>query len=747
MKKFLVFITVLSSKFLFACGYYPFGEDLRFSFLNPNVFNIYSFSEFNYSTDSFYPGIKYPDNYIFPNDALWIKYCKNKVDNASICDLVYDMNIKDINSKSSNKMLRYLFKVNDLEAIEYIKFAKSCEYGNTWIDDPWERRKVITLPKRIKQAEKAIELSQKCKSNEIKQRYAFLAIRLSYYNQNNNKINSIFKNNFENTKDKNIIYYWSLYFRTLAEKNSALCNFYAAQVFANATDKRFQVIQQYNNTIQIDEALKYAKTNNEKANVYLIAGIKNHHKSLEYIKKINALNPHHEGLNFLLLREINKIEDWIFTPYYTLFKPSLELDDDDSTRKTFNNIKSDRKYANELLAFINSKQCKNTEDLRVLKTCKSLLLFATKNYKKSLVEISNLKKLEHKNDSLTKQLEAIEALNLVAIQKYDSAHITQRLEKLIFKHKENRKLLFAIGKEFEFKNNTTDAAVLFSTLKYHYPNLYDGVYWKTIKNKENTYSDYYENYFDYVDAIYTPNQTKNLIDNIKANSNKSDNFSNWKYGLIKKDILMLYDLLGTKYIRQNKLKSALTYFKKANSEKILCDNPFFKLKNTPSFIKLDQNLKFNKYSITKELIKNINKANNPKEKDKDYYYFLVANCYYNMTQYGNISMMRRYYTVSYGNESVIEDEKEFFESNLAKKYYQLSYTHAKTKKFKALCLRMIARCEKNKILWNKKHFIYESNLNDIQNSYYLDLKNNYPNQYKELTSNCNYFSQYFNARR
>ena len=33
------------------------------------------------------------------------------------------------------------------------------------------------------------------------------------------------------------MYYWSLYFRTLAEQDKALANFYAAQVFVNATNQ------------------------------------------------------------------------------------------------------------------------------------------------------------------------------------------------------------------------------------------------------------------------------------------------------------------------------------------------------------------------------------------------------------------------------------------------------------------------------------------------------------------------------
>ena len=55
MKPWRVFILILASKPLFACGFYPYGEELRFSFFNPKIAGYKSFSEFYYSANAFEP--------------------------------------------------------------------------------------------------------------------------------------------------------------------------------------------------------------------------------------------------------------------------------------------------------------------------------------------------------------------------------------------------------------------------------------------------------------------------------------------------------------------------------------------------------------------------------------------------------------------------------------------------------------------------------------------------------------------
>ncbi|WP_445454722.1 hypothetical protein [Flavobacterium sp. 25HG05S-40] len=782
MKKSLLFILILLSSKLLACGFYPSGEDLRFTFFNNRLFGYYAFDEFNYSANYFYPGIQYPADYVFPNEQLWFDYCKGKVPLNSISKVLNTLPASQITSQSQNSMIQYLFKMKDGEAINYLKFAKISEFGNSWEEDPWERNSSFVTVARSNQIKKAIRLAAITKTQSLKLRYLFLAMRLSYYNSDIKTINTLFEKNIKNSKQKDIIYYWSLYFQSLAEKDSALCNFYAAQVFANAPDKRFMIAQQFNSEIPIERVLAFAQNDKERANVYLLKGILSVDQSSEYLKKLYQLAPNSEGFSFLLLREVNKIEDWVFTPYYSLFEPatrrqSWQEDGNNSVTEILKRVAGDRQYAANVLAFINTVPVSKTDNPMLFTLSKMYLQFISQNYEGCLSSISNIEKNKCSVE-VQKQIEIIKALALTANQEYGKAIILDEVKPIVLKNNAYQKFIFALGRELEYKGNTTDAALLYSLMNEvqwseETDSYTNNAFWKSKKSQGDTYADFYDNYFDYMNVMYTPEQVQSLINNIIINRSSKDEFAIYKYKILKSEISRLHDLLGTKYIRQNRLQKAVHAFRKVNNKlwndkytswernkdnswdygnNVFDQNPFYVLKYTPEFIPVKDTIRLNKYTVTKQLIKYINRANNPLTKDRDYYYFLVANCYYNMTQNGNSWMMRRYYWSSIGGATFIEDEKEFHECNLAQHYYKLALSKAKTDKFKALCLRMIGKCESFRLRYSQPYDYngdYEAYAHGIssKNKYYQDLKLKYPEYYKDVISDCSLFSEYFMARR
>ena len=743
MKKFLVFILVLASKLAFSCGFYPYGEDTRFCFFNPNHFNYRKFSEFNYSANSFtysYEGI-YDENEIDENEKLWISFCKNKVDLKDIQDYLYNLPLNGINESSTNKMVQYFYKTKNFEALEYLKFTKKCEIFTMPNEtDPWEQNQDITLQEKNDLINQAFKVLKTVKNKEIKSRYAFVTIRLAFYSNNKSVIKHLFDSEFKNTKNKNVLYYWSLYFKTLVEENKSLSSFYATQVFANSPDKRFSVYNHFDSKISIDKVLKYAKTNQEILNVKLFYAIRKSDKSLNYMKEIYQLNPKSEGLSFLLLREVNKIEDWVLTPHYTLFEPSIRKeswynDGEISISSIINRSESDRKYAKEVINFIDNCDLSKVENPVFWKTAKAHLLFITRDFSESLSVIKNLEKIVSKKDSLFNQIKIMKALNLTANQVRGNAIILNEVKPIILEFKNNKQFLFAIGRELENLDNTSDAAFLYSNLE---ANEYgSGVYWKTKKHRRGSYSDYFYNYFGYLDVIYTPNQLQNIIDETEKNRKKSDEFSIWKYNIIENNLSELYELLGTKYIRQDNLQKAAQVFRELGNDYWVCyydclwereqsdglifdQNPFSQLINTPDFETNEKGFVLNKLSVTEKLIEYLAKANNPNEKNRDYYYFLVANCYYNMTINGNSWMLRRYGISDNDVEPFPEDHLEFQNSDLSKKYYMLAYKNAKTDKFKALCLMLAKNYKK------------------------LKLEQEY--EYFNLSGNCSIFNEYFQSR-
>ncbi len=778
MKRLLLFILILLSSiyYSFSCGFYPYGEDVRFSMFNPYFSKFTSFQEFNYSSNYF--GYKYElssrDTAVRfewdENILLWSTRYNNAVPLSAISDAVYDTDAKDFVPSSSNAFISFLFKKNDTAAISYIKFAKQCNVFNTKFEDPWERYDYATIPGRKRLITEAIKRINLLHDNELIKRYAFIAIRLAYYNGDKSSIQNIYARNFSDTDtEKNILNYWSMYFLCMAEKDSAKVNFYAAQVFAHAVDKRFMVSQQYNPAVPVEQTLRFAKTASEKSAVWLLAGIKNPGKALECMKNIYALEPDSEGLSFLLLRELNKLEDWIYTPLYTEFAPSI--DEGDLEKPSFDSIYKqrihrDRLYAGEVLAFIRKVNNKNVYYAAFWQSANVYLLIMKEQYQQALNEINQQLV---KDAEVWDRLSMLKALCAITSQPQGAASLTLYVKQELLSQKErkNYKFIFAIAKELEFRKNTTDAAVLMSTLNtneisesdsdYEYRN---DIYWRTRNGSFLVYGNFYTNYFDYMDYQYTPEQIKALINRVENEKGK-DAYSTWAYKRLHKEICLLYDLTGTKYLRKDDLSAALYYYKQvpdslwSTGTYIYLDaNPFYTNFYSEHAYTDADTVKYNKVRLVQTLKKYLSLANDVHNKDRDYYYFLVANCYFNMTHYGNSWIMKRY---QWSSGELWERQKkkdvDYFQANYAKKYYLKAKECSKTKKFAALCLRMAGRCEKYLLMSQydrSKMYDEENRFEDVifeTNKYYRQLKKEYPNDYDDLISNCESFTAYFAVRR
>jgi len=153
----------------------------------------------------------------------------------------------------------------------------------------------------------------------------------------------------------------------------------------------------------------------------------------------------------------------------------------------------------------------------------------------------------------------------------------------------------------------------------------------------------------YLDFVYSADELQRIVS--KLGTNPDSDFQKVLYKKLLDDKNYLKDLLGTKYIRENRLTEALKTFRSLDdtywmnnynawerdhySEYYAFDeNPFYTLKYTEEFIEHKEKFVVTKLSVTEHLVKFLNLANNPKTKDRDYYYFLVANCYFNMSYQG-----------------------------------------------------------------------------------------------------------------
>lgn len=760
MKKLLVFtILLLSSSPILACGYSPYGEDVRYGLFNPKYFNFNQYYGFYYNnfawgydsaSDSFQDKIAIESNVLD-----WYNFTGKKVDIDQIIYFNNELKLTDIHSGSDNEFLKFLYKNKKANVIKYLIYAKKCEGFNiNTYQNSWERAEEDQKISASKFEKELVAAYTNEKDKFLKRKYAFQCIRLGFYNGNEGLMRSVFATEFLNST-KDYLYYWSLYFHSFTEEQTGNYNDIAA-IFANSPEKAFASQFYFSSKFNLEKALTFAKNPTQIANIYAYASPRIINKNLDNLKVIYQNKPKFKTLDFLLLREINKLEDWIYTPFYTNYSPSIEegsyYSESSESKITTETLRqrsaNDRLYAQDVLDFVSTIDFKKVDNPVLWKASEIQLLFMTNQYDVALSKISDFEN-KYKNEKVFAEIEKLKALCLTAIQAFGKAIITDEVKAIVEKNKSDSRFVFALGRELEFRGNLLDGIALISLNSTFYHEISSSatdVEWRGNRLNTSSNLDVFYNYYDYLDFVYPARDLQIIINQLNAlSSNEKDNFI---YSTLIRDKNYLIDLLGTKYIREEKLNMALVTFKslpeiywqqnynawergKFDEYHSFDKNPFYVIPYTDNFIKPKESYFVNKLSITEHLVKYLKLANDVNRKDRDYYYFIVANCYLNMTDMGNSWMMRRFssystYDDTFVNESYI-DNLEYRTRSITKLYYQMAYKTSKSDKFRALSLRMVNFTQG-----------YANTPNQ--------LKIEYP-QYSEELSSCLVFEDFFNSRK
>lgn len=748
----ILLVFLISASNSIACGWYPFDEDVRFSLIDPVIFDDGGMSPYYYTSKNYgYQFVSTPEN--DPNIELWKAYCNGKVDAKSIYEAIYILELGEFQKRSSsNKMISYL-KQNDKEALAYIVFAKACSDLNQ-VNTDWERDDKDKSD-RNKKMLAALKRSEDVKSEIIKKRYRFLAIRLAYYNQDEAKVNGIYTKSFsENPKDA--IDYWALYFNSTTEEMSANRNFDLAQVFVNAPGKRFGALSRFSKGIPIDEVLAFAKTNTERANVYAMYAVRHRGRSFSTLKKVQSLDPNHPLLDFLLIREVNKVEDWILTPRYTNFEPTIDVRREsygESNELIQERIKDDKKYGREVAEWISSLVLMSNDTWNL---AGAYLKGITGNEHQALILLHDSADYSPRTQELVKKLKL-----LLKVRENAEVQLSPEEQEILMNPKQDNYnlFLFAVSREYEFQKKFDVAASLFSQV-----NRQTDYYSRTISvrsgtGKETLDSDYYYSWFLYLDAEYSTEELQSVIDFGQTEFDKSSKFDHWQREQLLAEIDKLYDLLGTKYIRKNNMNAAISAFEKVGGDLwekrsyqlYLNANPFHADFYSGHKSSEFDTVRYTKLEIAKLYRSYLQKAENPETTNRSYYYFLVANCELNMSHHGNSWMMRRYFWTVSMTPNYLEDDDDFFRLKRAREFYQKASDASSNSDVKALCLRMLGRCEKHQLYFDApsswdfdydRYGGYNKYLSSMNQSY-KKLKEDYPDDAEELMSNCFSFERYF----
>jgi hypothetical protein len=780
MKNWLVFISVFVSLKAFSCGpWYPDGESVRYSIFAGMPSFYPSFRLFEYENSS-----SYYDNRDLncqsiedENLRLWHDYFHGKIDVSSLNEAIYYLSYSQIKEgKHPNKLVQLLRKPGYQDAKNYLLFAKNMsKYSTRTSLDPWEKEEVKLKRSINASISLACTKARKAKSVELKKRYAHLAIRVAYYANQLQKVKRIYKSFFAGQKLKTAIDYWAMHFRYNLDKVNDETIIHRAEVFRYSNDKKLATYLNFKvlPSKDVKHALTTCKNGKDKANILVLSLVQKLDPALEHLKMIHQLDPDNPAFEFLIQREITKIEDWILTPYYTEFSPAIVDYSWENDYGEWNNSGNyeqalmrgrrnfDLSYARRLAEFID--QVKSVHGINM-----KLFSFYAHWLAGEKISLNELKSLQ--TSVYTEQLK--NRIYTLANARDGKANLNDPLSQTCLKNevkKDNSRFVFSVARELEFRGNKLDAAYLFAMLNKS-PNFYydwsSGAYWQIKDGKNASNYGYYSDYFFYIDDAYSLSEIRLVYEDLLRPTAGKTSFDTWKKAYLLQQKDRLADLIGTKFIRLNQFDKALVYFEQVNDtlwksdaypyKTFLNANPFYTTFYQEHQGSKADSIHFTKTTMVREFLRLRACYNRSKGDLKAKYAFYMGNFCFNLTQYGNSWMMRRYAWSNYFIATTFPDQSEYYQCNLAKSYYLKAYQSAKKKEFKALCLRMAGRCEKYRIN-AKSEFnpAYEFGRNDepyrdnygdwifAQNRYYQKLKMEFPKQYDDLISNCYSFKRYY----
>lgn len=693
----IVLLTISLSLSLFSCGggYWWNSEDVEFHFLD-NKDNLY----LQYSND-----LSSASTY---NDIIYKYSIKNKKENLKEWQVALEnrfsiKELEDIIYKNRNQEL-----ILDEEFQEYLKFIKEQEYCVTY--NPYINQDFTYCKDFIPIALNKIDNT---KNSFLKQRYFYIALRLSHYKDSTkNSLDIYNKYSYLLNNSNSIVKDWiqGLYAGALVRNNEIAKGVYEfSKLFENSINSHlsFYNFKYITSEEYFNELLSYAKDDSEKTKMYAIRALNYNSNVLEEMKNIYNIDKNSKWLDFLIFRELLKSQT-LHNTYGSAYK---DYENENSEYIYFlKNIDKDDRYLVDLsLVHFNIYFKKYEESKKILD--------------RLLVEFPNKHELEV----------ASYILYLNSLKSIDSS-IEDEIYKRVSHFNEN---------EFDIYKYTLN------TLS----NLY--------KNQNQDFEKYLSDNFYYIEY-------KDL---------DLENFKKFEMFLETKQDTKLREFLQTKFkkmvtankssfdfakitvlINNLKFKEALdTNFEILDKTKVEF-NPFNGLIR-------GNNRSGKKEPFTiREFLQRVIKIENELEKNPNSVMdnFLLANSLYNLSHFGNINRVTTVYRSNYLVHTPKLQEQKL---NLAINYYEKALENSKDIELNAKITYLIAKTklaifdlnydkypqENN---WWKKNSVYnygsdefyEKFLEDSGSRYFNILQNNFKDTryYNELIQECGDFKTYIN---
>ncbi|AXH15675.1 hypothetical protein CP985_04630 [Malaciobacter mytili LMG 24559] len=610
---------------LFSCAGY-WEEDYKFVFLEKRDFPYMNIAE-NLEYSSVYNELLYNYNKKAKEENLkeWEKQLNYKYTKTQLEDFLY---------KKKN-----LEKIEDKEFLEYIKFVKKQEIYVDFIYTYYSKKDKAKAIEPQVLIDEALKNISTIKSNYLKIRYFYLALRLAHYkNINSLEVYYAYRYLLEPFKDS-IINDWvqGLYAGALVKRAQVVKGVYEfSKLFDNSKINwhlAFYNFKYIKTDKQWQELLLFAKNSEEKIRFYTLRALnKNANIPLE-LENIASIDINSKYFDMLLYRYLLKSQIF-FDDYVKRVDKKLE-------------------YKN----FINYLESVNKEDKYMVNLTLAYLYFYGQDFKKSKEYIS---KLKEKNQN------AIEPLNLEYVIYLDELKtINNKVEKEIY-----TKLSPLLEKQCTKK----------AIHDYTFTKL-ESLY----KNNNQNFKAYLSSQINYLDINSLDLQKYKKLEEF-LNSKQNNSLEKYMVKALEKQRLenSLEEVKVKTYVNNFMFKEALETKSKALEEVINFD--IFQ-----AFIKGNNRIAKANYTL-KEALEKLLKIQyllklEPNSFELNYDY---ATAIYNLSYFGNAASLTTVYKSNYYYKDKNLEEKRI---NTSIKYYKKALESSQNKEEKAKVIYMLAKSE------------------------------------------------------
>jgi hypothetical protein len=687
--------------------------------------------------------------------------------------------LKISDSVKNNGMTKWFQQQKDLEALGYILYAKQVEPFTIGSWDDWQaiNRDSTRMAGLLRNGQ---QLHAAAKNDFIKLRYAYQVLKLAKYSGRNTDCIRLYDELVVPNKAASVLQDLSLALKAGAQHaigEDMPAAFTFSQLFAKSKLKRVSnylsfsfCVDRYDDAAR-KRALQLCKTNTDKANMMGLFALGSNKPELNTLQQMMQLDAEAAVIPVLLVREIHKLEEFLFTPSLAFAKGEK------LTYINYNEIRPNSaeytKWQQECKKFVafcrNNAGNKKDKGLYLLSGSHAAMISGDAATARTLLDQSkaaSLSPLQKDQWAMTNLLLSINSRKSIdANFEKELLPSLEWLEKKAGGDPEFGKFgrrLFAdiLAPKYRTTKNTAS---------------YKGLLCRAVADNFN--EKYVKDSYGYYARARSELQSQTTAAEVQQliklmESKQPSGFDKFLISNASFDINDVNDVAGTTLLRHYNFTEAEKWFKKVPAsyyreepyKTYLAANPFADLLlDTHAPTKQDTVL-YTKLSFTQKMIRLTNSLATTTDREKKaLIHYELAKGYYHMSYWGNSWLLVQYGWQS--GELSAEDRfdksadvnPDYYDVKKAKSHYLDALASTLNKNFQAKCIFMAAKCDQKVGLLGqlpytsgrseeaqKKEYMDWLIAFDKRNSFFTQLRKNFNTTpfYKEAYNTCSYLKDF-----